>query len=247
MEMDVAKVKLSLKETIRTLGLPILSSYYRCDRRAVSNSSLLSALEIADPTNAPRFYTLAKALDSIADGDAVIIECGVYLGHTVLGMANRLRSRNMRARIIGCDTFAGLPDTSEFDRRPDGSFHRVAGADRRYLDSSMESLQKKIFSLGFGDVIELRKGLFEDSLAQLSHLRFAVAHLDCCLYSSHRTCLEFLYPRMVRGGYMVFNAYDDRGFPGAKKAIDEFFQDKPEKLRRFSEVQTQPRDFVLKQ
>jgi O-methyltransferase len=170
----------------------------------------------------------------------------VYLGHSLLGIAHRLRSRGFKARIIGCDTFSGLPQISELDRCENGSIHRVAEVGR-YLDSSLDALQGKISALGFADVIELRKGLFEESLLGLSDLRFSVAHLDCNLYNSHRVCLEFLYPRMVSGGYIVFNAYTDRGFPGAKKAIDEFFKDKPEKPLSFEDVKIQPRYFVRKQ
>jgi O-methyltransferase len=43
--------------------------------------------------------------------------------------------------------------------------------------------------------------------------------LDCC---------HFIYPRLLAGGFMVF---DDYGFPscfGARQAVDEFFAGRPE-------------------
>ena len=43
--------------------------------------------------------------------------------------------------------------------------------------------------------------------------------LDCC---------EFVYPRMVPGGVLVFDDYGFLTCPGARAAVDEFFSDKPE-------------------
>ena len=60
--------------------------------------------------------------------------------------------------------------------------------------------------------------------------RFAFVHVDVDLYSSVRDCCEFFYPRLSGGASMVF---DDYGFPhyrdAAKRAVDEYFADKPER------------------
>ena len=48
------------------------------------------------------------------------------------------------------------------------------------------------------------------------------------------TCLEHAYPRMLPGSVMVFDDYrvSEGVYPGADRAVDEFFRDKPEKLER---------------
>jgi len=40
--------------------------------------------------------------------------------------------------------------------------------------------------------------------------------------------LAFVWPRLSRGGMIVFDDYGNPMCPGARKAIDTFFADKPE-------------------
>lgn len=44
------------------------------------------------------------------------------------------------------------------------------------------------------------------------------------LYQSYKTCLEHLFPKVVSGGIVLFDEYDTPNWPGAKKAIDEYFK-----------------------
>jgi hypothetical protein len=61
------------------------------------------------------------------------------------------------------------------------------------------------------------------------NVRFSFAHLDVNLYGSYKDCLEFFYLRMVSGGVILFDEYNDPGWPGCNRAVDEFLADKPEK------------------
>ena len=49
--------------------------------------------------------------------------------------------------------------------------------------------------------------------------RYRFVHLDVDLYEPTRDSLNYFYPRLVPGGMIVS---DDYGWPGARKAIDEF-------------------------
>jgi hypothetical protein len=55
-------------------------------------------------------------------------------------------------------------------------------------------------------------------------------HIDCDLYEPIRAALEYFYPRMVPGGYIVMHDYTSMAWNGAERAIDEFFADKPESV-----------------
>jgi O-methyltransferase len=221
---------------------------YRRNPRAAS-PRLLHALGIADPSYRTDFCTLARIVDSLPSfSDQVdVIECGVYRGSTLLGMAHRLAMRGLReVRLIGCDSFEGFPVPTSEDALADGSFHEQA-LKGVFGDTSYEGLLSRISALGYAENIEVCKGFFENTLPLLADKRYCLAHIDCDLYQSYVTCLEFLYPRMVGGGFMVFDEYDfSRSvYPGAQKAIDEFFQDRPEKLQRFSDLDC-ARCFVVK-
>jgi Macrocin-O-methyltransferase (TylF) len=60
--------------------------------------------------------------------------------------------------------------------------------------------------------------------------RYALLHLDCDLYAPTRAGLEFFYPKLVRGGFLIIHDYMSFYWDGVEKAIDEFFANKPERF-----------------
>jgi hypothetical protein len=246
-----------MASTLRGLGLsagrrfrpviwPALASLYRMNPSKASGL-MLFALGIADPSYRKSFSTLARVVDTMPNFDGGVIECGVYRGATLLGVAHRLALRGIRsAKLIGCDSFEGLPEPSTEDALRNGTFHETA-LKGVFGDTSYQGLLHRIERLGYSNSIRLCKGFFEETLPQLSDERFSIAHIDCDLYQSYVTCLECLYPRMVKGGYMIFDEYDFSlaAYPGAQKAIDAFFADKPEKLQWFNDLEG-ARCFIIK-
>ncbi|MBV9272135.1 MAG: class I SAM-dependent methyltransferase, partial [Candidatus Eremiobacteraeota bacterium] len=132
------------------------------------------------------------------------------------------------------------------DAAADGTFH-PSTQEGVFADTSYEGLQARLTALGFEDRITLVRGYFQDTLRNFESRTFRVVHLDCDMFQSYMTCLEFFYPRLERGGFMLFDEYDLCGdvYPGAKKAIDSFFADKSETLRCFPEAE-KPRWFIEK-
>lgn len=215
---------------------PALARQYRSNPAKVSRFRL-KVLGIADLSYRPNFAALANAVDHTRDLQGTIIECGVFRGSTLLGMAHRLTLQGRRdINLIGCDSFEGFPNPTKEDALGDGTFHQTA-IKGVYSDTSYEGLRSRISALGYAENIRLVKGFFSDTLPMLDNQTFRLVHLDCDLYESYMTCLRFLYPRLVRGGYMVFDEYDlaVAAYPGAQKAIDQFLVGKPEKLERFGE------------
>lgn len=66
--------------------------------------------------------------------------------------------------------------------------------------------------------------------------KFCFVHLDVDLYKSTKDCLEFFYPRMVRGGIILTHDYN-YVFKGVKKAYNEFFANKPEAVIKLADYQ----------
>jgi hypothetical protein len=210
--------------------------------------TLLKFLGIADASYRDGFYTLSRAVEEMPKDGAVLAECGVYRGSTLLGMANRLRDLGAKDfHLIGFDSFEGFPQPSPDDALSDGTYHPQA-TKGFFSDARYDDLQHRVELLGFQNEITLVKGYFENTLGQFADRRFSLVHLDCDLYDSYMTCLNFFYPRMRRGGYMVFDEYDFCAsiYPGAQKAIDSFLSDKPEKIQRFPEA-VSPRYFIVKE
>ena len=73
------------------------------------------------------------------------------------------------------------------------------------------------------------QGFFPKSTDQIAdNLKFCLVHIDCDLYSPAISALEYFYPRMVPGGFIVIHDYSSLGWSGAERAVDEFFADKVE-------------------
>ena len=119
-------------------------------------------------------------------------------------------------QLLLFDTFAGMPENdAEGDSFDPGELGETSYA---------EVLSR----LGNAGNTQVFKGFIPDTFAGLADLRFAFAHVDVDIYRSVRDCCEFIYPRLSVGGWLIF---DDYGFPscaGGRRAIDEFFDDKPE-------------------
>ena len=254
MHANVAKtdgvLMLAKKKARRTIAsglFPFLSRYYSTHTETCPDS-ILTLLGIANLTRRKDFVTLARLTDTTAFQGA-ILECGVYRGATLLGMAHRLRLRGLRdVKIYGCDSFEGFPEPTQDDAGENAALHPHAR--KGYFgDTRYEELLAHIRALDFSDQITLVKGFFEKTLETLNETRFSLVHLDVDLYSSYQICLAWVYPRTLPGGHIVFDEYDfsEDVYPGAKRAIDEFLADKPEKLERFPAPQvTVPRYFIKK-
>jgi hypothetical protein len=77
---------------------------------------------------------------------------------------------------------------------------------------------------------QVYKGWIPERFLEVADLTFRFVHIDVDLFEPTRDSLEFFYPRLASGGILLL---DDHGFstcPGATKAADEFFADKPEQL-----------------
>jgi hypothetical protein len=214
---------------------------YRGLRRH-SPGLLLKRLGAATPRRRPEFYTLARILRMMEGFPGAILECGTHRGATLLGMAHILRSRGVSARLYGLDSFGGFPEPTAEDAQDDRTMHPwvFKGA---LGDASLDQLTARLERMGLSAQVTLIRGFFNDTLPKLAEERFSLVHLDCDLYDSYMSCLEFVYPRMLSDGFIVFDDYGSPPYPGAQRAVDEFFTDRPERLQYFPEAPG-PRYFV---
>ncbi|MEA1840698.1 TylF/MycF/NovP-related O-methyltransferase [Agrobacterium tumefaciens] len=166
-----------------------------------------------------RFFTFCLIYDQIKkeniSGD--IAELGVYKGKTSYILANFARALGRTAYLF--DTFEG------FDPKD------IQGIDSsiplQFSDTSLETVREFV---GEDNVVYV-KGYFPESATQIpDNLTFSVVHLDCDLYNPMMSALNYFYPRMVEGGFIIVHDYSSLHWDGAENAADEFFSDKPECL-----------------
>jgi O-methyltransferase len=143
-----------------------------------------------------------------------LAEVGVFQGATAKLVCEAKGDRTLHL----FDTFEGLPEPSSFDNQAEffrGRFAYELDAVQTYLSCYTN--------------VYYHRGLFPDSVsAAVRETRFSFVNLDVDLYQSMLDCINFFYPRMSTGGIIIAHDYGHLISAGVRKAIDEFFADKPE-------------------
>jgi len=160
-----------------------------------------------------------------------IAECGIGSGYSQIYILSYLNESTDTRDYHGFDTFEGFPfiDKEDLEGIPD--HRRGVSVVGRYKEYPIAYHQKRVNKLGMVNRATLHKGLFNDTIPKLPEdLKFSFVFMDCDLYQSYRSCLDSMYDRVLSGGIILFDEYEHTvDWPGAKKAIDEFFADKTEK------------------
>ncbi len=159
------------------------------------------------------------------EGD--FLEMGIALGGSAILLANQMkRGRHFH----GYDVFAMIPPPSEADPPAVHERYRTIAEGRSegiggepyygYLDDLYERVVASFARFGRpvdGDRVQLHRGLFDDTLRPTDPV--ALAHVDCDWYEPVKLCIERVWPKLSRGGLMLFDDYTEYG--GCTRAVDE--------------------------
>lgn len=184
---------------------------------------------------------------SLASISGNIVECGIGRGRTFLYLSHLAEEEGLNREVWGFDSFEGFPEPSVEDTSP----RNPKKGEWNYM--SVNDMWKILKNAGISSEwskknVKIIPGFFEDSLKAYSEAPIALLHLDVDLYDSYMTTLNEFYKYVVKDGIILFDEYSDEyndlNWPGAKKAIDEFFSDKPETPQKNEES---GKYFVVKQ
>jgi asparagine synthase (glutamine-hydrolysing) len=158
------------------------------------------------------------------------VEFGVALGGSGICLAKALTAGR---RYLGFDVFGMIPAPSTADGAEVHARYKTiasgqsAGIDGDqyygYVDNLYEVVKTNFLSFGCtvdDKQIILVKGLFRDTLPLHQEISIALAHIDCDWYESVSYCLNYVFPRLSTGGFIVVDDYT--AWSGCKKATDEF-------------------------
>lgn len=191
------------------------------------------------------YLSLLKHVASL-EGD--ILECGVFRGRSLMRMAMTARRIAPEKTVYGLDSFDGFPTeaVTDGDLGPGRSLEKVRG---RFKGASRVPLRLLKAAEDLKLNIRLLPGFFEDTLPALRSRRFCFVHLDCDIYESYKTCLDAVYDLVVPGGIILFDEYACPVWPGATRAVNEFFANRPEKPLAQQDRQRpeKPKYFIRKQ
>jgi len=143
-----------------------------------------------------------------------VAELGVYRGD----FASIINALFPDRKLYLFDTFRGFcPNDVDIDRK-----ENLSKGDQDFSKSSVELVLRK---MQYRDNVIIIEGHFPDSLVQikgLENLLFAFVSIDVDLYLPTLSGLEFLYPRLSKGGFIFVHDYNNDMYRGVKRAVREF-------------------------
>lgn len=159
-----------------------------------------------------------------------VVECGVGAGESLSYICSISKLLNIDAKIWAFDSFEGFPQSTIED---EGKY-KAGNIKPHYKMYNVEFVKKymKTFNIDEQEIqkIQFVKGFFPESFKNYNSEKVDFLHLDVDLYNSYKYCLEFFWEYLGEGSIVLFDEYKSKSdlhkWPGASKAIDEFFLEK---------------------
>lgn len=166
-------------------------------------------------------FTLIKRI-CVENIPGNFVECGVAGGgSTALAAAVIKRHTRQPRWVYAFDSFDGMPAPTEKDKS-NGILAEVTGWGTGTCAAPETSVKEICNKLGVGDIVQLVKGYFEDTLPKMRDQvgMIALLHMDGDWYESTKTIINNLYDRISNDGFVQV---DDYGFwEGCRQALHEF-------------------------
>lgn len=164
-----------------------------------------------NPYSQDRKWTLREyvKLSNALPGD--LAECGCYVGTSAFFIAQA----STHGKLYLFDSFQGLSNPDATDGSNAADVMRWSAGDL----STSEAILRH--NLARYDTIEVLPGWIPGRFDEVADLQFRLVHIDVDLYQPTRDSLEFFYPLLVKGGYIVMDDYGFKNCPGATRAADE--------------------------
>jgi len=192
------------------------------------------------------FYLICDKIKNSTSDIVNYVECGVFNGGTLIPVTLFSETIDKTVNITGVDSFKGFPPTyttdhndsfRAFTEQKDSGLITVDNYNKA-VERCNKSTETFTSAEYFGQVerdiqefssknrhVNLLVGYFADVLPQYTE-SIDVLHLDCDLYESYLDCLNNLYDNIVPGGVIIFDEYYSHKYPGARTAVDSFFENK---------------------
>lgn len=164
---------------------------------------------LVDEYRCHELWQLCGQLDALEPGD--LLEVGVWRGGTGCLIARRCATATS-STVFLCDTFTGVVKAGNEDSAYVGGEH---------ADTSREIVANLVRQLGLTNV-KILQGIFPDATgSEIAERRFRLCHIDVDVYESAAQTFEWVWPRLVRGGLVVFDDYGFYSCGGVTRFVDQ--------------------------
>lgn len=158
-------------------------------------------------------------------------ECGVWKGGNLMMVALTLKMLGVSDRKIYLyDTFEGMSKPTEKDIDLKNEDAKEVWSESQKADhndwcySAIDEVKENLYSTGYPrENLIFVKGMVEDTLPGTLPEQIALLRLDTDWYESTYHELIHLYPKLIKGGFLVIDDYGH--WQGAREAVDKYFAD----------------------
>lgn len=193
---------------------------------------------LARRQNLKRFLAHTQLFQQTLGIPGDIAELGVYRGLGLMTWANLLEAFCIGDRtktVFGFDNWEGFVGFSPQDGAEKKDAGKTVGGFnpghfKRELLNALEIFDNDRFvpwkprvKLIDGDIAQSVPSFLNDNPG----VRFSLVHFDCDLYEPTHAALNAIWPKVARGGIVIFDEYGIHDWPGETAAVDQFLADKP--------------------
>ncbi len=211
-----------------------------CHRFGVNPTDAIKLFPVlARRQNLKRFLAHTRLFQQTLNVPGDIAELGVYRGLGLMTWANLLEAFCVGDRtkmVFGFDNWAGFTGFAPEDGAEKKESGKIIGgfnpADfKRELLSAIDIYDHDRFipwkpriKLIDGDIARTVPSFLDKNPG----VRFSLVHFDCDLYEPTYAALNAIWPKLARGGILIFDEYGIHDWPGETAAVDQFLAGKPD-------------------
>jgi hypothetical protein len=164
-----------------------------------------------------RHYLIPQTLRRLVNVSGEAAEIGCFRGLSAYVACSTLQSLGRTIPFHIFDSFEGLSKQSQIDRSPLRPSSKRGGND---FVCSEEETRENLKEFSF---VKFYKGWIPNRFPEVASVSFSYVHIDVDLYEPTLASIGFFWPRMNAGGVLILDDYGTLYFPGARKALDEYF------------------------
>jgi O-methyltransferase len=193
-------------------------SPWQSDADFVQAFAEVKSYTLVDQYRCYELWMLAGQIGELPPGD--ILEVGVWRGGTGCLIARRCTLDRSSSAVFLCDTFKGVV--------------LAGGHDTAYVGGEHADTAKSVVLDLAGRMaltnVRILEGIFPvDTAEEIEDRTFRFCHIDVDVYESALHTFEWVWPRLVPGGIVVFDDYGFYSCAGVTGLVNEM-RGKPDRV-----------------
>lgn len=159
-----------------------------------------------------RLYELWTLVEQIKNLDGHIIEIGTWKGGSGAIIASQLKKYNPNNTVYLCDTFDGVVKTGKKDTVYKDGARKASKETVHHLLQRLNLSNTKVLAGIFPE--ETSHNIDQNDL-------FKLCHIDVDVYQSAKDIMDWVWPKIIVGGIVIFDDYGDTNCDGIITFVNE--------------------------